>query len=179
MKELIKMCNIIINEGIDIKWGGKASIRTQMTREVLELMAKAGCTNVQYGIESGSPKVIREMRKGFTVPIAKRVIKDTHEAGINVGCFFLVGFPTETDNDYRETKHFISDIQPYLNHIIPGFGMGILPGSEVHDNPEKFGIKYDEHGTWYTEHVTPEIVRERVKDFRAFCDHITSSKNAS
>ncbi len=173
MKELVKMCELIIAEGLDIKWGGKASIRTQMTKEVLELMVKAGCDNLQYGIESGSPKVIREMRKGFTAPIAKRVLRDSCDAGIKVGCFFLVGFPTETNEDYEETKSFIKDIEPYLDHLIPGFGMGILAGSEVHDNPDKFGIKWDENGQWFTEHVNSEIVKVRVDDFRKFCDSLT------
>jgi radical SAM superfamily enzyme YgiQ (UPF0313 family) len=56
MKELIKMCELIIEEDLKVHWGGKVAIRIQMTKEVLELMHKAGCTNLQYGIESGSPK---------------------------------------------------------------------------------------------------------------------------
>ena len=175
MKELIRMCELIIEQKIKIKWGGKASIRTQMTKEVLELMAKSGCTNIQYGIESGSPKVVREMRKGFTIPIAKRVLKDSHDVGINTGCFFLIGFPTETEEDYEQTKEFIKEVEPYLGHLIPGYGMGILPGSEVHDNPEKFGIKYRDDGEWETEYVNPETLKRRVEDFRNFCSTLDIS----
>lgn len=170
MDELIKMCKIIIFERLNVKWGGKVAVRTQMTRKVLDLMAKAGCTNLQYGIESGSPKVVRDMRKGFTIPLAKRVLKDTHEAGIKVGCFFLIGFPTETEADYQLTKKFLSETQEYIYEVIPGVGMGLQPGSEVHDHPERFNIKFDQNGEWYTSDIDGYILKDRVNDFREFCE---------
>jgi anaerobic magnesium-protoporphyrin IX monomethyl ester cyclase len=172
MKELVKFCKIVIKENLDISWGGKASIRTQMSKEILTLMAKAGCTNIQYGIESGSPQVIRDMRKGFTVDIAKRVLRDTYEAGIFTGTFFLVGFPTETEEHYQETKQFLKDIECYIDEVIPGFGMGIQPGSEVYNDQDKFGISWNEKGEWFTKHSTIEQRENRVSDFRKFCNRL-------
>lgn len=168
MQELERLCDIILERGLDVNWGGKASIRTQMTREILDKMYAAGCKNVEYGIESGSPKVLRDMRKGFTTPIADRVLKDTFEAGIKVGCFFLVGFPTETEEDYKQTKYFIKKHEKHINHITPGWGCGIPPGSDVYENPDKYGVTLDGL-EWYSEHSTREIRDQRVQDFRAFC----------
>jgi radical SAM superfamily enzyme YgiQ (UPF0313 family) len=175
MKELIKFCELVIEEGLSISWGGKASIRTQMTKETILLMAKAGCTNIQYGIESGSPEVIRDMRKGFTVDIAKRVLRDTYEAGIHTGTFFLVGFPTETEKHYNETKQFLKDIECYIDEVIPGFGMGIQPGSEVYNDQDKYGIKWNSNGQWFTDHSTILEREERVNDFRYFCNRLNVS----
>lgn len=172
MKELVKMCEQIIKEGLQVRWGGKASIRIQMTTEVLALMAKAGCVDLQYGIESGSPKVVRDMRKGFTIPIAKKVLQETYNAGIFTSCFFLVGFPTESKENYQETKDFLSEIESYIHEIIPGYGMGLQPGSEVFEDPEKFGIKFDENGKWYSDEINTEVLAGRVNDFRTFCESL-------
>jgi radical SAM superfamily enzyme YgiQ (UPF0313 family) len=169
MKELISMCEMIIDQGLEVKWGGKASVRIQMSKEIIELMAKAGCTDLQYGIESGSPKVVRDMRKGFTIPIAKQVLKDTYDAGIQTSCFFLIGFPTESEKNYQETKSFLNEIQHYIHEIIPGYGMGLQPGSEVFEDPKKFGIEFLENGGWYSPEINGDILENRVKDFRNFC----------
>lgn len=172
MKELIKFCEMVIEQNLKISWGGKASIRTQMTRDTLRLMARAGCTNIQYGIESGSPKIIRDMRKGFTVEIAKRVLKDTYEAGIFTGTFFLVGFPTEEEVHYQETKQFLKDIESYIDEVIPGYGMGIQPGSEVFNEQKNFGIEWNSNNDWFTPHSSIQDRQRRVKDFRDFCNRL-------
>lgn len=67
------------------------------------------------------------------------------------------------------TKDFLREVQHYINLIIPGYGFGIAPGSDVHINPDKYGIVFKEDGTWESEHNNEEIRNERLKDFLAFC----------
>lgn len=169
IKELEKMCDLLIKHDIKVYWGGKASIRKEMTKEILEKMYQAGCRNLDYGIESGSPKVIKDMKKGFEIPTAVRVLKESTDAGIEVGIFMMVGFPSESEEDYNLSKKFITENKTSIHHVTPGYGFGVQPGSDTYINPEKYGIKWN-NGQWSSEFVSPEILNFRVQDFRVFCE---------
>src|SRR5262249_28003891 len=121
-----------------------------------------------YGLESGSPKVVKDMRKGFDLPLASRVLRDSTEAGIDVGVFMLVGFPTESEEDYELSKKYLKEMETWLHHVTPGYGCGIQPGSELFYHQDKYGV-YWKDGDWYSEHTTPEIRRRRVEEFRQYC----------
>lgn len=168
IKELENMCDLLIKNQLRVYWGGKASIRKEMTKELLQKLFRAGCMNLDYGIESGSPKVIKDMKKGFHISTATQVLKDTAEAGIRAGIFMMVGFPTETEEDYNLSKQFIIENKRHIHHVTTGYGFGVQPGSETYINPEKFGIQIKD-GYWESEHVNPEILNFRVRDFREFC----------
>ena len=171
IKELILLCDHLIESGLKVYWGGKASIRKQMTKEVLEKMHQAGCRNLDYGIESGSPKILVDMKKGYEIPTATEVLRDSSNAGIQVGIFMMVGFPTEDEIDYNLSKKFLIDHKEWIHHVTPGYGFGIQPGSDTFINREKYGIIMKDDD-WYSEHVTPEIRNFRVHDFRKFCVEI-------
>lgn len=171
IKELVIMCDLIIESGLKVYWGGKASIRKEMTKEVLDKMYQAGCRNIDYGIESGSPKVLVDMRKGYKLPVATQVLKDSAEAGIQVGVFMMVGFPTEEEIDYQLSKDFLRDHKKWIHHVTPGYGFGVQPGSDTYINQEKYGIRWKDN-YWYSDAVNPEILNFRVKDFRTYCTDI-------
>lgn len=171
LKELEHMCDLIIEAGLKVYWSGKASIRRQMTPELLNKMARAGCTGMDYGLESGSAQIVKDMKKGFDLPTARRVIRETHEAGISVGLFLLAGFPTETEEHFLESLEFLKEHVPFVHHVTPGYGMGIQAGSDVQLHPEKYGI-YFKNGNWYSEHTTPEIRLRRVERLREFCNSL-------
>lgn len=169
--ELENLCDRLIAAKLPLYWGGKVSIRKEMTRELLQKMRLAGCRNLDYGIESGSPKIIRDMKKGFKLPTASQVLKDSAEVGIDVGIFMMVGFPTESAEDYQLSKDFIRDHKPFLHHVTAGYGFGVQPGSETYIEQEKYGIRW-KNGEWFSDEVTPEIVKFRVQDFRSYCQEI-------
>ena len=60
---LREFCELVVKAGLNITWGGQAVIRKEMTAEILQLMRKAGCTNLSYGVESGSDSVLKSMNK--------------------------------------------------------------------------------------------------------------------
>ncbi|MBI5527539.1 MAG: radical SAM protein, partial [Deltaproteobacteria bacterium] len=109
MKELERLLDLIIEKNLGIIWYGMAAIRKEMTFEVLDKMKRAGCLQLNYGIESGSAKVLRDMRRRLTPDLAARVLADTKRAGIRAGACWIVGFPTETEEDFALTLRFLSD----------------------------------------------------------------------
>jgi anaerobic magnesium-protoporphyrin IX monomethyl ester cyclase len=172
IKELKILCDLIIKDrDLKIFWGGKANIRTEMTADLLKKMYDAGNRSIVYGIESGSDKVLKDMRKGFSVELAKRVIRETYEAGLAVGIFWIIGFPTENENDFQKSIKFLNETKECVDAVTPGYGCGILKGSELYTDYKKYGITFKEDG-WYSLSTNPTIREERLKRFKEECIHL-------
>ena len=67
---------------------------------------------VQLGLESAHPTVLREMNKESDPQTYFRVIKALLGQGINVATSFIIGFPGETEQTARATIDFIKSIDP-------------------------------------------------------------------
>jgi len=160
-----KICGLIIESKLDIQWSAKVSLRKEMTYELLKKMKKAGCVSLAYGIESGSPKVIKDMRKNINLNEAKMVIKDTWRAGIQGSCFFIIGYPTETEEDFRMTLDFIKENAQFIYCFEQVTGCHIEEDSYLGLNLDKHGIIFKEDG-WHSKESTPQIRRERLNSFR-------------
>ena len=169
LKELNALCYYLMRDlcGM-ISWGGNVIIRKQMTENVFKKMYRAGCRWVYLGVESGSQNVLRTMNKRFTVELAKETIRNAKESGIRTSVFFLVGFPTETEDDFRMSLEFISQNREMLDGVFAGWGCSIGSGTALHENPENFGITW-QNGDWYTAYSTPRIREDRVMRIRRLC----------
>ncbi|MFC2061735.1 radical SAM protein [Elusimicrobiota bacterium] len=158
MERTIELCELLVKYPIisslpKIRWVANAVIRPELTKDVLELMAAAGCKKLIFGIESGSEKVLKLMRKPQKISVAKRVIKDTSDAGIEVTTNFMFGFPGETDEDFMATLDFITDVGQYIERVYPSRTYCALEEySYFHEYPEKFNIKkpFNHHLYWET-----------------------------
>ena len=75
-------------------------------------MASAGCFRIWFGTESGSDKVLREMKKGFDVEQVREAITLTRRAGISVGMFLMIGYPNENLADVRASARMLREMQP-------------------------------------------------------------------
>jgi radical SAM superfamily enzyme YgiQ (UPF0313 family) len=88
-------------------------------------LARAGCTNVWMGAESGSQKILDAMDKGITV---EQIFRATHllkKTGINPSFFIQFGYPGETMNDIKQTIKMINGLLPYeigisVSYPLPG-----------------------------------------------------------
>ncbi|MEW6295909.1 MAG: radical SAM protein [Candidatus Diapherotrites archaeon] len=106
---LKKFCESV--KPLKINW--KCSTRVNLIdKEKLEMMKDAGCTFINYGVESGSQKILNFMRKGITVKQIKEAFKMTHKAEILCHAFIIIGTPTETKEDLEMTVRLIKEIHP-------------------------------------------------------------------
>lgn len=138
-----KLCDLIISEGLQVRFSGLSQIRPEMDFGLFKKMRRAGFILCNYGVESGSRKVLQAMGKRYTPEEAQRVIRDTHNAGIDVVLNFVIGFPGETEDDFYETLKFIERIKDFITNIAPGHECDI-EHSNIHAYPEKFGVIYYE-----------------------------------
>jgi radical SAM superfamily enzyme YgiQ (UPF0313 family) len=113
---VVEFCQKLITESMDLIWTCPNGIRLDtLDRDVVELMKKAGCYEVSVGIESGSQKILDDMRKRLTLDLIKEKINLLDSAGISVIGFVMVGYPTDTAETINESMRFVLEL--HLNRI--------------------------------------------------------------
>ncbi len=115
------ICDGILARGYQIKWACEGRIGS-LSLPLLKKMKLAGCETVKFGIESGSPRILELIAKEVSLDKVLETRELCREAGIKFACFFLIGIPTETEEDRQMTLDFIRLIGPdqlVLNVYIP------------------------------------------------------------
>jgi radical SAM superfamily enzyme YgiQ (UPF0313 family) len=91
-------------------------------------MAKAGCFEINFGIESGNQEILKRVGKDFALDEARKVIPMVKKAGIEVANLFILGHPGETRETIMDTINFAVE----LNSDRVAFGIMVpYPGTEV------------------------------------------------
>lgn len=137
-EKVIEFCQEIIKQKIKISWDCNTRIDL-VDLELLSLMKKAGCRQINFGIESGNERVRKEIiHKGnFTNKDILKVFSYCQSLKIKIACYFMIGHPTETKKELDDTKNMI------LNSKIDILGLSIptpFPGSPLYDIAAKAGI---------------------------------------
>jgi radical SAM superfamily enzyme YgiQ (UPF0313 family) len=129
-KRFMDICTMMIDEGLHKKliWGCQ-STSNHVSPEKLALAKKAGCLQVGFGFESGSPRILKLLKKGqTTVEENASAVRMCKDAGIKSFATFMIGNPTETISDIQETVDFIKATPP------DGIGVHVttpFPGTEL------------------------------------------------
>ena len=100
-----RFCELIRKEPYKIWWGCHGRVDAAEP-ELLAKMREAGCVWIGYGIESGSPRILKAMNKGVTVEKAEAAILATRRAGIFANTTFIYGWPGEDADTARKTAEF-------------------------------------------------------------------------
>ena len=105
----IKICNLIIERGLDIKWESFARINT-VDMELLRIMKRAGCWGLNFGVETGDPEIMRKIRKGITLDQVRKVMKMIRVIGIEGKANFMIGHPWDTKETIERTIKFSKEV---------------------------------------------------------------------
>ncbi len=168
VKELSQFCDLLISSGLKIKWSGQAIIRPEMTRELMEKMAKAGCEWLGYGVESGSQQVVKSMNKHFSIANAEAVLENTRRAGIGTQANFMFGIPTETQEDFRKTLEFLQRNRENIDSVLASQSFCVLDkGTYLYTHAKALGIINPQHHL-YWETAGNNYV-ERFRRYEEFC----------
>ena len=118
-----EICEEIERRGINVRWSCNA--RVTLDYETMRLMKSAGCRLLDVGYESGSEKILKNIKKGIKTEDSKRFTADARKVGLKILADFIFGLPEETEETIQQTVRFIKDIKPDLLQIsvatpIPG-----------------------------------------------------------
>ncbi|NLT33993.1 MAG: radical SAM protein [Acidobacteria bacterium] len=122
------LCGAILRARLDVDWRC-ILVPVDLTPELAELMARAGCREVSLGFESGSAALLRGMGKPYD-PVEVRLASERlRHAGIARMGFLLLGGPGETEATARESLDFAESLE--LESLMITIGVRIYPGTDV------------------------------------------------
>ena len=145
-------------------WNCWAHINT-LNMELLTHMKANGCTGLLIGVESGSPRVLKKLKKGLTVEKIKNGFAMMNQVGFkNVEANFIVGSdPDETYEDVMLTKKLIREINPSIlavNVICPYPGTPVFDEMRANNLIASYDwnhyVTYGKLPLWRTFHFSPE-----------------------
>lgn len=102
---VIEICQRMIALKLDIEWTCLSRMDT-LREEMLPWMKKAGCKRIYFGVESGSPKVLRFLNKDLDLHQGESIIRKCKAFGIETLGFFIVGAPVEEEEDFQQSINF-------------------------------------------------------------------------
>ena len=110
-RRVVEFCEAFIAAGSRYRWS--CSARTDCVDEpLLELMARARCTGLFFGIETGSAALQKSIAKNLVLPRALEVVRQAAGHGIDTTVSLITGFPDETAADFRDTVSFMLSAAP-------------------------------------------------------------------
>lgn len=177
LKELRAFCKAVDAKGLKINWTGYARCDGRMDLEYFKDLRAGGCIMLNYGIESGSQKVLDDMDKGVTIAEMEQNFIDGKKVGIFAATNWIVGFPTEDFKDFADSFTFLWRMRNMnINNVGAGVGFGLGPETIAGQNPDRFNLSYHKyHGHWITKDFAkagPHVMT-RVKTFHMFLDFMT------
>ena len=126
---MIKICQGIIERKLNIAWSCPNGVKAgSLDDELAEWMGKSGCHFVFLGIETGSHRIQKKIRKGLNLAQLPEKIAILKRHGINVGGFFMIGFPDESRDEITQTVNLALSLDidvAAISVLVP------LPGSEI------------------------------------------------
>lgn len=129
---MIELSQLILDNNLKITWKFAAGTKIEtLDKNSVEIMAKAGCAYISMSPESGSPKVLKDMKKPFNHKHGIDMVQHMNKLGITTQACFVLGFPGETDEDLAMTRKYIKDLAKTGIDEVAMFIMTPIPGSET------------------------------------------------
>ncbi|MDD4446108.1 MAG: radical SAM protein [Methanothrix sp.] len=112
----LELCKRITEENLGIKWFCDTRVEL-VDKNLLEVMQKAGCRGICYGVESGSQRILNSMNKGNTVEQARNALVLTRNAHIPIQLNLVLGFKGEDQKSLKETENLVKMALPQMLQI--------------------------------------------------------------
>jgi len=163
LKMLIELCELLVEykSRERFRWGGQfiCRSRSSMPPKVFQLLADAGCRYVSIGVESGSERVRAHMRKGFSNEDLFYTLEQLNKVGIAVNLLMLIGYLTESEEDFEQTLQFFTQCKERglfhkperwacIQSVILGGTLAVHRNTEVYEILESEGIPVPSPQQW-------------------------------
>jgi anaerobic magnesium-protoporphyrin IX monomethyl ester cyclase len=141
MRELERLADILIahRDEIQIEYGGMMLIRDELTEELVGKLARSGLTDILFGLETGSPEVLKLMRKRYKHETAEKVFKYCHDQKVRVVASVIFGHPGESEAEFYKSLRFLRANAHNIDLFLLNY-MGVYDGSDISIHPEKYGV---------------------------------------
>jgi radical SAM superfamily enzyme YgiQ (UPF0313 family) len=127
-KRVLEFCSLLQKQKINILWNCQSRV-TAIDHELVIEMKRAGCECIQLGVESGSPRILKQLGKKIIPAQIEQACALIREIGINLSIYLISGVPGETEDDIRQTIELVRHIQPDDGYVSP---LAYYPGTRLY-----------------------------------------------
>ena len=110
-RQTLEFCKLMKERKLGIKWVCDTRVDL-ISPELLKEMKSAGCETIFFGIQSGSPRILKRLNINLTVDKVVEGFKMCRDEGIQIACSFMLGIPGETVRDMETTYKFAKKLDP-------------------------------------------------------------------
>ena len=154
------LCNRIIEKKLNIRINCYSRVNIEL--DVLKLMKKAGLVSVEIGLETGSPKVLKSIRKNINIDQFRKFCKEAHGLGIKIYVFCMMSLPDETIEDVDMTISLVEELAQYIYHV----GMQttrVLPDTALYAMAKNRKLIASDFN-WFKPYQFPDELKTLTKD---------------
>jgi len=169
-KKNIKTINNLMHDELpNMTYTCETVVQLAKDENVVKDMKHGGCTGVFVGIESGNNEMLKKIKKTQTTDESIQAMRNLQKHGIESHAFIMVGFPSETEETFKETMDFIPKLKP--DSIIFSI-FTPYPGSDIYNECKDEGIIEGEFDLAIYNHQSPlncftkYIPKERFYELR-------------
>ena len=204
-KRVISLCEDFIRFNLNIKWACNGRLNFA-SLEVLNIMKKAGCTFINYGIECLDDEILKIMNKHLTVNMIIKGVENTKTVGIHAGLNFIFGNIGEDKKHMNRALYFlqkygdgsqlrtIRPVTPYPGSPLYYYaiGKGLLKGpadfyENKHTNSDLITVNFSKltdeevykHLNWVNKKLIVDYYSKNEKNITKQCDDLYKKQNSS
>lgn len=115
-QRVVDLCHAFLDRGFTFSWTCN-SHPNLLDFPTMQLMRRAGCWQIAYGIESGSQRVLDVVKREVRIPRMRETLRMTRAAGIRAKGYLMLGHPTERLDSLEETAAFLRTVELDLCQI--------------------------------------------------------------
>ena len=169
-KKNIKAMNDLIHDELpNMTYTCETVVQLAKDENVVRDMKHGGCTGTFVGIESGNNEILKKIKKTQTREECIKAMRNLQKYGIESHAFMMVGFPSETEETFKETMDFIPELRPdsVIFSIFTPY-----PGSDIYEECKREGIIDGDFDLSLYNHQSPlncftkNIPKERFYELR-------------
>jgi anaerobic magnesium-protoporphyrin IX monomethyl ester cyclase len=169
---------------LDLQWATLTRV-DRVDPDTLRSMREAGCYELEFGVESGSQRVLDAMDKRATVEQVRTSLRESFEAGIKNKVFLVHGYPGEDRDSTEETMRLLDEVGQWIERVSI-FRFVPLPGTYVYNHARELGIRGTDKdpewdGDWGKYHIhhnnhhwwgTPKVFEELTRCYQELSQYV-------
>ncbi len=172
IKRFEKLIDLIRERKIEMRWHSYARCDGRMDLNFIGKIAASGCTALSFGVESGSQKVLHDMRKKISVEEIENNLRDCKKVNMYNHVNYMIGYPTEEAIDWFHGLQLLYNTRKWIGAISIGYTTGIAKGSDIEINYKAYDImgetpvySYDDTflNQWYTKGYKNTILHRFIR----------------
>jgi len=138
-KRAEELCEKMIKYRLGLSWVDCANFWA-IDERLLDKMKAAGAVKLTFGVETGSPRLLKYIRKNITIEKARRFLEYSNKIGIWNHAELIGGLPTEKPEDVKATIKFVEETKDIVD-VYSLHPFYLYREAPFYCEPEKFGLK--------------------------------------